>query len=119
MLTVFLMSTNNTGDYDKDQGVRKTLPHIIGFRNSILLMIPEGILVLIAWGYLSFDVLLWWQSLIGFIIFYIQGYLRWLKDYLKIQAVYPEMGRDFGPRPLLLIRSFHFIMGLSFLITIL
>ena len=43
----------------------------------------------------------------------------WLKDYLKIQEVYPEMGRDFGPRPLLLIRSFHFIMGLSFLITIL
>lgn len=119
MLTVFLMSTNNTGDYDKDQGVRKTLPHIIGFRNSILLMIPEGILVLIAWSYLSFSVLLWWQSLIGFIIFFIQGYLRWLKDYLKIQKVYPEMGRDFGPRPLLLIRSFHFIMGLSFLITIL
>lgn len=50
---------------------------------------------------------------------FIQGYLRWLKDYLKIQKVYPEMGRDFGPRPLLLIRSFHFIMGLSFLITIL
>ncbi|MBO0479046.1 prenyltransferase [Vagococcus fluvialis] len=119
MLTVFLMSTNNTGDYDKDQGVRKTLPHIIGFRNSILLMIPEGILVLIAWSYLSFSVLLCWQSLIGFIIFFIQGYLRWLKDYLKIQEVYPEMGRDFGPRPLLLIRSFHFIMGLSFLITIL
>ncbi|MFW3589339.1 prenyltransferase [Vagococcus fluvialis] len=119
MLTVFLMSTNNTGDYDKDQGVRKTLPHIIGFRNSILLMIPEGILVLIAWSYLSFSVLLWWQSLIGFIIFFIQGYLRWLKDYLKIQKVYPGMGRDFGPRPLLLIRSFHFIMGLSFLITIL
>lgn len=119
MLTVFLMSTNNAGDYDKDQGVRKTLPHIIGFRNSILLMIPEGILVLIAWSYLSFSVLLWWQSLIGFIIFFIQGYLRWLKDYLKIQEVYPEMGRDFGPRPLLLIRSFHFIMGLSFLITIL
>ncbi|MFI3804503.1 prenyltransferase [Vagococcus fluvialis] len=119
MLTVFFMSTNNTGDYDKDQGVRKTLPHIIGFRNSILLMIPEGILVLIAWSYLSFSVLLWWQSLIGFIIFFIQCYLRWLKDYLKIQEVYPEMGRDFGPRPLLLIRSFHFIMGLSFLITIL
>ncbi|MBO0430166.1 prenyltransferase [Vagococcus fluvialis] len=119
MLTVFLMSTNNTGDYDKDQGVRKTLPHIIGFRNSILLMIPEGILVLIAWSYLSFSVLLWWQSLIGFIIFFIQGYLRWLKNYLKIQEVYPEMGRDFGPRPLLLIRSFHFIIGLSFLITIL
>lgn len=119
MLTVFLMSTNNTGDYDKDQGIRKTLPHIIGFRNSILLIIPEGILVLITWSYLSFSVLLWWQSLIGFIIFFIQGYLRWLKDYLKIQKVYPEMGRDFGPRPLLLIRSFHFIMGLSFLITIL
>lgn len=116
MLTVFLMSTNNTGDYEKDQGIRVTFPHIIGFRNSILILIPESILVLTAWLYLSLTVLTWWQSLIGFLIFFVEGYLRWLKDYLKIQTVYPEMGRDFGPRPLLLIRAFHTTMALLFFI---
>ena len=114
MLTVFLMSTNNTGDYEKDLGVRKTWPHIIGFRNSILLMIPESLLVLIAWSYLSFTVLTWWQSIAGFLLFFVDGYLRWLKDYLKIKEVYPEMGRDFGPRPLILIRSFHTTMAVLF-----
>ncbi|MBO0477786.1 prenyltransferase [Vagococcus sp. DIV0080] len=118
MFTIFLMSTNNTGDYDKDMGVRTTWPHIIGFRNSILILIPESILVLIAWGYLSLTTLTWWQSLAGLLIFYIQGYRRWLKDYLQITEVYPEMGRDFGPRPLLLIRSFHVIMAILFFIAI-
>lgn len=117
MLTVFLMSTNNTGDYEKDFGVRKTLPHVIGFRQSILIMIPESLLVLIAWLFLGLTVLTWWQTLIGFVLFFINGYLRWLKDYLKIQEVYPEMGRDFGPRPLLIIRSFHLIMALLFFIS--
>ena len=117
MLTVFLMSTNNTGDYDKDLGVRKTWPHVIGFRRSILILIPESILVLFTWTYLGFTVLTWWQTLIGFILFFIDGYLRWLKDYLKIQEVYPEMGRDFGPRPLLLIRSFHTVMAILFFVS--
>ena len=49
VLTVFLMSTNNTGDYNKDLGVRKTLPHVIGFRASILVIIPEFVTVLMAW----------------------------------------------------------------------
>lgn len=118
MLTVFLMSTNNTGDYEKDLGVRKTWPHVIGFRNSILILIPEWLLVLLAWSFLSWSVLTWWQSLAGFLIFFIEGYLRWLKDYLKIQAVYPEMGRDFGPRPLLVIRTFHLCLSLLFWIGI-
>ncbi|MEG0286416.1 MAG: prenyltransferase [Vagococcus sp.] len=117
MLTVFLMSTNNTGDYEKDLGVRKTWPHVIGFRRSILILIPESILVLFTWTYLGFTVLTWWQTLIGFILFFIDGYLRWLKDYLKIQEVYPEMGRDFGPRPLLLIRSFHTVMAILFFVS--
>ena len=117
MLTVFLMSTNNTGDYEKDLGVRKTWPHVIGFRQSILILIPESILVLFTWTYLGFTVLTWWQTLIGFILFFIDGYLRWLKDYLKIQEVYPEMGRDFGPRPLLLIRSFHTVMAILFFVS--
>lgn len=116
MFTIFLMSTNNTGDYEKDKGVRTTWPHIIGFRESILIIIPEFFLVILAWIYLSISVLTWWQSLIGFIIFFVDGYLRWLKDYFKITQVYPEMGKEFGPRPLLLIRSFHLIMTVLFFI---
>lgn len=117
MLTVFLMSTNNTGDYEKDLGIRKTWPHIIGFRQSILILIPESLTVIAVWLFLGFTVLTWWQTLIGLLLFFIDGYLRWLKDYLKIKQVYPEMGRDFGPRPLLLIRSFHCVMALLFFIS--
>ncbi|WEG73672.1 prenyltransferase [Vagococcus intermedius] len=107
MLTVFLMSTNNTGDYEKDLGVRRTLPHVIGFRASILIIIPEFITVLVAWAMLGLTVIPWWVFLIGLIIFYVQGYKRWYQAYYKIQKVYPEMGREFGPRPLLVIYHFH------------
>lgn len=119
IFTVFLMSTNNTGDFKKDQGHRVTLPHVIGFRQSILLLIPEFATVLIAWGYLWWFVLPWWLFLIGLFLFYYDGYIRWLKEYLKIKEVYPEMGREFGPRPLLLIRSFHIVMSITFLFMIL
>lgn len=115
VLTIFLMSTNNTGDYNKDLGVRKTLPHVIGFRASILIIIPEFVAVLLAWVSLW---LLGMPSLIfsvGLFCFFYDGYLKWLKEYLTIQDVYPEMGRDFGPRPLRLIRSFHLSMSCLFL----
>ncbi|MGL4108793.1 prenyltransferase [Clostridium sp. LP20] len=117
IMTVFLMSTNNTSDYEKDKGVRVTLPHVIGFRNSIKLIIPEGILMIVAWISLfiigSITVLMF---ISGVVIFYYYGYIRWYKDYYKIQEVYPEMGREWGPRPLLLINSFHSILSLEFLI---
>ncbi|MGG7176745.1 prenyltransferase [Clostridium paraputrificum] len=117
IMTVFLMSTNNTSDYEKDKGVRVTLPHVIGFRNSIKLIIPEGILMIVAWISLfiigSITVLMF---ISGIVIFYYYGYIRWYKDYYKIQEVYPEMGREWGPRPLLLINSFHSILSLEFLI---
>lgn len=114
-LTVFLMSTNNTGDFEKDKDSRTTLPHVIGFRRSILIIIPEFCSLLIAWLYLSITILPWWQSLIGLFLFYYDGYFRWLKSYLKIKTVYPSMGKEFGPRPLLLIRSFHLTMSICYL----
>ncbi len=119
IMTVFLMSTNNTSDYEKDKGIRVTLPHVIGFRNSIKLIIPEGIIMIVAW------IILFLTSKItliifisGLLIFYYYGYLKWYKDYYKIKEVYKEMGKEWGPRPLLLIYSFHFIMALEFLIYI-
>ena len=49
MMTVFLMSTNNTSDFLKDMGKRVTLPHVIGFRNSIKIIIPEALIMIAAW----------------------------------------------------------------------
>lgn len=117
IMTIFLMSTNNTSDYDKDAGTRVTLPHVIGFRNSIKILIPEAIIMVGAWIALyiiSSITLIMFISGLG--IFYYYGYIRWYKDYYKIEKVYPEMGREWGPRPLLLIYSFHFIMSAEFLV---
>lgn len=120
IFTIFLMSTNNIGDYKKDMGVRVTLPHVIGFRNAILLLIPEAVVMVLAWtGLLLLQVVPWWQYLIGLLIFYRQGYVKWYKDYYHIQEVYPEMGREYGPRPLLLIYHFHGWMSLLFIIRLL
>lgn len=119
IMTVFLMSTNNTSDYEKDKGIRVTLPHIIGFRNSIKIIIPEAIIMILAWITLfliSKINLIMFIS--GLLIFYYYGYVKWYKDYYKIKEVYKEMGREWGPRPLLLIYSFHFIMSLEFIICI-
>ena len=75
IMTVFLMSTNNTSDYEKDKGIRVTLPHVIGFRNSIKIIIPEAIIMILAW------VILFLMSKIsliifisGLVIFYYYGY---------------------------------------------
>lgn len=115
--TIFLMSTNNTSDYEKDKGSRTTLPHVIGFRNSIKIIIPEGIVMILCWSLLYFiGGVTGWMWLSGLIIFYEFGYRRWYKEYYKIQEVYPAMGREWGPRPLLLIYSFHAVMSLEFLL---
>lgn len=120
MMTVFLMSTNNTSDYEKDQGSRTTLPHVIGFRNSIKLIIPEAIFMVLSWIVLyAIAGITWWMFITGLIVFYEFGYRRWYKDYYKIEAVYPEMGKEWGPRPLLLIYSFHVILSIEFLIALL
>ena len=117
MMTVFLMSTNNTSDYEKDKGSRRTLPHVIGFRNSIKLIIPEALLMILCWIVLYvIGGVTWWMLISGLIVFYEFGYRRWYKDYYKIQEVYPAMGREWGPRPLLLIYSFHTLLSIEFLI---
>ena len=119
IMTVFLMSTNNTSDYDKDMGTRKTLPHVIGFRNSIKIIIPEAIIMVIAFTliYISKNITTF-MYISGLAIFYYYGYIKWYKDYYKIEAVYPEMGKEWGPRPLLLIFSFHIIMSIQFIISL-
>lgn len=118
IMTVFLMSTNNTSDYEKDKGSRVTLPHVIGFRNSIKIIIPEFIIMIIAWISLYFIKQINIIMLIsGLAIFYYYGYVKWYKDYYKIEKVYPEMGRDWGPRPLLLIYSFNLILSIEFILS--
>lgn len=115
IMTIFLMSTNNTSDIEKDRGIRVTLPHVIGFRNSIKLLIPEGILMILLWItiYLSKDITLF-ILIVGLFIFYYFGYEKFYKDYYKIKEVYPAMGKEWGPRPLILIYSFHIILSIIF-----
>lgn len=117
IMTVFLMSTNNTSDFEKDKGARRTLPHVIGFRNSIKIIIPEAIIMIVAWIalYITGAITLI-MFITGLIVFYEYGYRRWYKDYYKIEAVYPAMGKEWGPRPLLLIYSFHLILSLEFIV---
>ena len=119
MMTVFLMSVNNTTDYNKDMGKRVTLPHIIGFRKSIEIIIPEALLMIVAFmglyylGYIKIYMLI-----IGLVIFYHSFYLKWYKNYYKVKEHYPLMGKDFGPKPLILIYNFNLIMAVVFLINI-
>ena len=120
MMTVFLMSTNNTSDFLKDMGKRFTLPHVIGFRNSIKIIIPEALIMIAAWLMLYVIGSITLVMLVtGLLIFYYYGYVRWYKDYYHIQDVYPEMGREWGPRPLLLIYSFNLILSVEFFIYLL
>ena len=120
MMTVFLMSTNNTSDFLKDMGKRVTLPHVIGFRNSIKIIIPEALIMIAAWLMLYVIGSITLVMLVtGLLIFYYYGYVRWYKDYYHIQDVYPEMGREWGPRPLLLIYSFNLILSVEFFIYLL
>lgn len=119
IMTVFLMSTNNTSDYEKDAGIRVTLPHVIGFRNSIKLIIPEAIIMVICWSLLflkgSISVVIF---ITGIVSFYYFGYIKWYKEYYKIEAVYSMMGRDWGPKPLILILGFHLLISTEFLVYI-
>lgn len=120
MMTVFLMSTNNTSDYQKDMGKRVTLPHVIGFRNSIKIIIPEALIMIATWLMLYVIGSITLIMLVtGLLIFYYYGYIRWYKDYYHIKEVYPEMGREWGPRPLLLIYSFNLILSIEFFIYLL
>lgn len=117
IMTVFLMSTNNTSDYLKDKGARVTLPHVIGFRNSIKILIPEAIIMVIAWvllyilGYINIIIFI-----TGLFTFYYYGYIKFYRDYYKIKEVYKEMSKEWGPRPLLLIYAFHISISIEFLI---
>lgn len=116
-MTIFLMAANNTSDYNKDKGHRVTLPHVIGFENSIKIILPEGILMfsslvsLMVLGYINIVLFL-----IGTFCMYYFGYVKWYKDYKKIKEPYKEMAKEWGPRPLLLIYSFNLLMSLGFVI---
>lgn len=119
IMTVFLMSTNNTSDYNKDMGRRISLPHVIGFRNSIKLILPEAIfmmgcfIMLYVLNYI--DVLI---LMAGIIVFYYSWYIRWYKDYYIIKMPYKEMSKEFGARPLILIYSYNITMMIMFLVRI-
>ncbi|MGL5020472.1 MAG: prenyltransferase [Mycoplasmatales bacterium] len=88
----FLMAVNNTSDYYKDLETRVTLPHVIGFVNSIKLIKYELFLVLLLWsgllilGYLNFII-----YLIGLFIIIFFGIIKFYTPYSKIKKPYKEM----------------------------
>ena len=88
----FLMAVNNTSDYNKDLETRITLPHVIGFVNSIKLIKYELILVILLWigllllGYLNFII-----YLIGMFIIIFFGFIKFYLPYSKIKQPYKQM----------------------------
>lgn len=118
-ISSFLMAVNNSSDFHKDKATRVTLPHVIGFKNSIYILIPQLLVVLACWVILlmiqAISLILF---MIGLIILIYVGLIRWYQGYAKINAPYPEMAKDWEPKTLDLIYSFNGIMATSFLILI-
>ena len=114
------MAVNNTSDYHKDMMTRTTLPHVIGFRNSILILIPELILISILWITLlilgSITII---TFIIGTLILFQFGYIKWYRGYFKIKEPYQDMARDWEPKSLDLIYNFNLIMSLTFFLVLL
>ncbi len=110
----FLMAANNTVDYQKDLGKRLTLSHILGFRNSIIIIIPQLIIVYVLWLIIgtSCPFII---TIIGLIIITYYGIFKWYIPYFKITEYREGLAREFGPKPLLLILNFNFIMSAVFL----
>ena len=82
--TNFLMAVNNTADYNKDLENRFTLPHLIGFRNSMKLNVVEMFILVIVALFINFDISTY---ILLFGIVYYFGYVNWLKGYLKVKNI--------------------------------
>lgn len=110
----FLMAANNTVDYGKDLGNRVTLAHVLGFRNSILIQLIPFSIIFIIWFYLSFYIFSFVIFIFGLIILIYFGIYKWYLPYSKVTLGTPNLAREFGPKPLVLLLNFNFIIGLLF-----
>jgi len=111
--TNFLMAVNNTADYHKDLENRFTLPHLIGFRNSMKLNVFEMVILVVVSFFINFHISTY---IILFGIVYYFGYVNWLKGYMKIKEPYFTMKGEWITKALAFHVSMNILLGLNFLI---
>ncbi len=107
----FLMSANNTVDYQKDLNHRTTLSHILGFRRAITILIPQIITVYILWIIVSTSTINVVISLIGFIIISYFGVIKWYLPYYQLKEYRDGLAREYGPKPLQQIVAFNTVIS--------
>lgn len=117
LMVSFLMAANNTCDIEKDRPTRITWPHLIGFRRSITILIPQIIILFGLWIfialYLKSKVLL----LTGLLVLTYFGVYKWYFPYYQVRSYQDGLGRIYGPLPLVLLLNFNFIMSIILVIT--
>ncbi len=118
-LVSFLMAANNTTDFQKDKKTRTTLPHLLGFRKSITIIIPQLIIVFILWFLVSYNLGNIYIGIIGFIIFLYAGLYKWYIPYFKLKEHNSNLSKEYGIKPLILILYFNFGMSIVFYINFL
>lgn len=115
IMVSFLMAANNTTDYQKDLGKRVTFAHVVGFRCSITILIPQIIVLFILWSIISLSINLV-ISIIGFICLIYFGIIRWYCKYYHVTENTPNLSKIYGPMPLRLLINFNLIMAIVFTI---
>ncbi len=116
LMVSFLMAANNTVDYEKDLKTRVTFPHLIGFRRSITIIIPQLILLFALWVVFSIYNNALIIGIIGSIVLLYFGLYKWYIPYYKVKEYRDGLGRKYGPLPLVLLLNFNFIMSGIFII---
>lgn len=116
LMVSFLMAANNTCDYYKDLQTRRTWPHIIGFRASITVLIPQIIILFILWFYVGLTLNSPLILLIGTLVLIRFGIFKWYLPYYQIKEYQAGLAQKFGPLPLTLLLNFNFIMSSVFII---
>ncbi len=116
-LVSFLMAANNTTDFQKDKKTRTTLPHLLGFRKSITIIIPQLVIVFILWFLVSYNLGNIYIGIIGYIIFLYAGLYKWYIPYFKLKEHNSNLSKVYGIKPLILILYFNFGMSIVFYIS--
>ncbi len=112
----FLMAANNTVDYNKDLKTRTTFAHVVGFRKSITLLIPQIFIVFGLWIIifgLDNNVI---TFIVGLFVLVYFGLFKWYFKYYKVNIDTPNLAKIYGPKPLVLLLSFNVIMSITFIL---
>ncbi len=111
LMVSFLMAANNTVDYEKDLKTRRTWAHVIGFRRSITILIPQIVLLYGLWLVFSASIDSLLIGVIGLGLLTYFGLYKWYIPYYQVKVYRNDLGRIYGPLPLVLLLNFNFIMS--------